>query len=157
MRFTVDRGMPLTDDDAARQLKQLAKLGTEKAIADIRKTMDEHPLERAKKGKGAKAETTTPTDESAGSAEDTAKTTKGKKAKNSKESKAKKMSALDAAAKVLEEKSEAMNCQEMIDAMKSSKYWISSNGLTPQATLYSAITREIKTKGDKARFKKTVM
>jgi hypothetical protein len=30
----------------------------------------------------------------------------------------------------------------MIDAMKASKYWISSNGLTPQATLYSAITRE---------------
>ncbi len=60
LRFTEDRGMPLADDDAARQLKLLAKLGPEKAIADIRKTMDEHPLKDRfpdKKGKkGEKAE-----------------------------------------------------------------------------------------------------
>src|ERR1700726_1434 len=44
LRFTEDRGMPLADGDATRQLKLLAKLGPEKAIADIRKTMEEHPL-----------------------------------------------------------------------------------------------------------------
>ena len=34
-------------------------------------------------------------------------------------------------------------------------YWSSPNGQTPAATLYSAILREIKTKGKEAWFKKT--
>src|SRR5262245_49135785 len=71
------------------------------------------------------------------------------------EAKAKKVSALDAAARVLQEKGEAMNCQEMIEAMAAKGYWKSPGGKTPSATLYSAILREAKTKGTEARFKKT--
>jgi len=78
-----------------------------------------------------------------------------KKAKKEpKGSKEKKTSALDAAAKVLGENGEPMNCQEMIKAMSDKGYWKSPGGLTPHATLYSAILREIKAKGKEARFKK---
>ena len=76
------------------------------------------------------------------------------KGKKTKAEKPKKTSALDAAAKVLTEAGNPMNTKEMIDAMTAKGYWSSPNGLTPHATLYSAIQREINTKGDKARFKK---
>jgi hypothetical protein len=66
----------------------------------------------------------------------------------------KKMSAIDAAAKVLGEAGEAMNCQEMIKAMGEKGYWTSPGGKTPHATLYSAMLREIQNKGNDARFKK---
>jgi hypothetical protein len=65
-----------------------------------------------------------------------------------------KMSAVDAAAKVLSEAGEAMNCQDMIKAMREKGYWTSPGGKTPHATLYSAILREIQNKGNDARFKK---
>jgi hypothetical protein len=68
---------------------------------------------------------------------------------------AKKLSALDAAAKVLAEADTAMTCQEMIEAMAAKGYWTSPAGKTPDATLYSAILREIGTKGADARFVKT--
>ena len=67
----------------------------------------------------------------------------------------KKLSALEAAARVLGEKGQAMNCQEMIEAMASKGYWSSPGGKTPSATLYSSILRELKTKGADARFRKT--
>jgi hypothetical protein len=67
----------------------------------------------------------------------------------------KKMSALDAAAKVLSETGQAMNCQEMIAAMAEKGLWSSPGGKTPSATLYSAILRELQIKGKDARFKKT--
>jgi len=69
--------------------------------------------------------------------------------------KPKKPSALDAAARVLGESGEAMNCQEMIEAMAAKGYWSSPGGKTPSSTLYSAIHRELKTKGSDARFRKT--
>src|SRR5467141_4973805 len=65
------------------------------------------------------------------------------------------LSALDAAAQVLSEAGQPMNCQEMIAAMTAKGYWTSPAGKTPAATLYSALLREIKTKGDQARFQKT--
>jgi hypothetical protein len=65
-----------------------------------------------------------------------------------------KMSAIDAAAKVLGEAAEPMNCQEMIAAMGQKGYWTSPGGKTPAATLYSAILRQIQTQGEDARFKK---
>ncbi len=71
------------------------------------------------------------------------------------ESKARKLSALDAAAKVLAEAGAALTCQEMIAAMSAKGYWTSPGGKTPAATLYSAILRELQTKGDQARFRKT--
>ena len=79
--------------------------------------------------------------------------TKAKKAP--KEPKPKKSSALDAAAKVLAESGEAMTTQAMIEAMAAKGYWSSPGGQTPSATLYSAILRELSTKGEQARFVKT--
>ena len=89
---------------------------------------------------------------------DAKKASKPKAAKASKASapaKPKKLSALDAAAKVLGDNGNAMNCQEMIEAMAKKNLWTSPGGKTPHATLYSAILREITTKGKEARFKKT--
>jgi len=67
----------------------------------------------------------------------------------------KKLSAIDAAAKVLATAKEPMNCKELIEALAAKKLWTSPGGKTPHATLYSAILREIATKGKDARFKKT--
>jgi hypothetical protein len=77
------------------------------------------------------------------------------KAKKAKAAADKRMSALDAAAKVLGESGQAMNCQEMIKVMSDKGYWKSPGGLTPNATLSSAILRELKAKGPEARFRKT--
>jgi HB1, ASXL, restriction endonuclease HTH domain len=68
--------------------------------------------------------------------------------------KEKKVSALDAAAKVLAEEGRPMTCQEMIEVMAAKGYWTSPGGKTPAATLYSAILREITTKGTHSRFVK---
>src|SRR6516162_910184 len=65
-----------------------------------------------------------------------------------------KMSCIDAAAKVLVEKGEPMNCKEMIEAMAAKGYWTTPGGKTPHATLYSSIAREIRDKGKESRFKK---
>jgi hypothetical protein len=43
----------------------------------------------------------------------------------------------------------------MIEQMSAKGLWTSSGGKTPHATLYSAILREIGTKGKDARFVKT--
>jgi hypothetical protein len=65
------------------------------------------------------------------------------------------LSALDAAAKVLQEAGQPLNCQELIKAMADQGYWTSPQGKTPAATLYSAILRETKIKGSQSRFQKT--
>ena len=66
----------------------------------------------------------------------------------------KKASALDAAARVLGESGQPLNCKEMIDAMAAKGYWKSPAGKTPRATLYSALAREINATGKNSRFKK---
>jgi hypothetical protein len=66
-----------------------------------------------------------------------------------------KLSALDAATKVLGESGQAMSCSELIRAMAAQGYWSSPRGRTPSGTLYSAILRELQTKGEQARFVKT--
>jgi len=68
--------------------------------------------------------------------------------------KQKRLSALDAAAKVLGEIGQALTCQELIVAMAAKGYWSSPNGKTPSSTLYSAVAREIATKGTQSRFVK---
>lgn len=65
-----------------------------------------------------------------------------------------KLSCLDAAAQVLKTAGEALNCKAMINAIFAAKLW-HSDAPTPAATLSSAILREIKTKGNESRFKKT--
>jgi hypothetical protein len=80
---------------------------------------------------------------------------KPKKAKATTEPKDKKLSAIDAAAKLLAETKEPMNCKQMIEGIAAKGYWTSPGGKTPHATLYSAIIREISVKGNEARFTKT--
>jgi hypothetical protein len=77
-----------------------------------------------------------------------------KKAKTPKPPKEKKVSAIDAAAQVLAASKEPMNAKEMIEAMAAKGLWTSPGGKTPHATLYSAIIREIATKGKESRFTK---
>jgi len=102
----------------------------------------------AKKASGAKAATkkATPRKKAA---------PKAKAAGANGDAKGKKLSAIDAAAKVLTDTKQAMNAKELVEAMAAKKLWTSPGGKTPHATLYSAILREINTKGNDARFKKT--
>jgi len=80
---------------------------------------------------------------------------KSKSAKAPKGAARKRVSALDAAAQVLESAKEPMTSGALIDAMAKRDLWKSPGGKTPAATLYAAIIREIKAKGKDARFKKT--
>jgi hypothetical protein len=82
------------------------------------------------------------------------KATGQKPRRKPKEAKAKKPGALDAAVRVLEASGQPMSTQEMIEEMAAKSYWKSPGGKTPSATLYSAILRELSTKGKNARFKK---
>jgi hypothetical protein len=66
----------------------------------------------------------------------------------------KRLSTINAAHKVLADTGKAMNCQELIAAMTEKGLWTSPGGLTPAATLYSAILRELKAKGAESRFRK---
>ncbi len=67
----------------------------------------------------------------------------------------KRLSALDAAAQVLGASGGEMSAREMVAAMTEQGLWSSPGGKTPDATLYSAIIREIRAKKQDARFKKT--
>ena len=102
----------------------------------------------AKKASGAKAATKKATPKKKASP-------KAKPASPKAEAKSKKLSAIDAAAKVLTDTKQAMNAKELVEVMAAKKLWTSPGGKTPHATLYSAILREINTKGNDARFKKT--
>jgi hypothetical protein len=66
-----------------------------------------------------------------------------------------KLSALDAAALVLRESGQPMSCPALIEQMAAKGYWTSPKGKTPASTLYAAMAREVKVKGDAARFVKT--
>jgi hypothetical protein len=48
-----------------------------------------------------------------------------------------------------------MTCQELIAAMADRGYWSSPKGRTPASTLYTAVLRELQTKGTDSRFIKT--
>jgi len=54
---------------------------------------------------------------------------------------------------VLAEAGEPLNTKEMVERMLAKGLW-STGGKTPAATIYSAILREIATKGADARFRK---
>jgi len=64
-----------------------------------------------------------------------------------------KMSGLDAAAQVLAETGEPLNAKQIVERMLAQKLW-TTNGKTPDATIYSAMIREITTKGSDSRFRK---
>ena len=61
---------------------------------------------------------------------------------------------LSAAAAVLERSDAPMSVKAMIEAAKSEGLWTPGGGKTPEQTLYSAIIREIRDKGNASRFHK---
>ena len=61
---------------------------------------------------------------------------------------------LSAAAAVLERSDAPMSVKAMIEAAKSEGLWTPKGGKTPEQTLYSAIIREIRDKGNVSRFRK---
>jgi len=68
---------------------------------------------------------------------------KGKAAKKAPSGRAgptKKLSAIAAAARVLNETSREMTCPELIEAMAAKRYWTSPGGKTPASTVYTAVT-----------------
>jgi len=64
------------------------------------------------------------------------------------------MSVLDAAAKVLADAGEPLNCKTIVERAVEKGYW-KTGGKTPSATVYAAILRDIQKKGDASRFAKT--
>ena len=65
-----------------------------------------------------------------------------------------KLSALDAAAQILESRGEAMRARDLIEAMAKQGLWKSPGGKTPDATLSAAMNRKITKLGRASRFKK---
>jgi hypothetical protein len=106
----------------------------------------------------AAPQTHTPPEQALAQPQSDATTAKGSRTRQSKKAvgrQTKRLSALDAAALVLAETGQAMTCPQMIAAMAQKGYWTSPGGKTPAATLYSALLREISTKGSRSRFVKT--
>ena len=68
--------------------------------------------------------------------------------------KTRKIGGLDAALQVLRDAGEPLSCKTMVERMLAQGLW-QTNGKTPAATIYAAILREISTKGDASRFRKT--
>ncbi len=66
----------------------------------------------------------------------------------------KKLSLLSAALEVLKSDDAALTTKQMVEQAKARNLWTPSAGKTPEQTLYSAIMREIKAKGDVSRFVK---
>jgi HB1, ASXL, restriction endonuclease HTH domain len=66
-----------------------------------------------------------------------------------------KLSQLAAAARVLVEAGQPLNCKAMVEAMSAKGYWSSPGGKTPEATLYASLLRHIQKHGKAARFVKT--
>jgi hypothetical protein len=65
------------------------------------------------------------------------------------------MSLINAAAHILAQgKQEPMRCKDIVEQAIEQKLWQPGKGLTPASTLYAAIGREIKTKGEASRFVK---
>jgi hypothetical protein len=83
----------------------------------------------------------------------TKKTTEAKSVEEQQQKK--KLSLLSAAAEVLKASDEPLNCGGMISLAKEKGLWEPTEGKTPEQTLYSAIVREIKEKGERSRFKKS--
>ncbi|MCC6909682.1 MAG: winged helix-turn-helix domain-containing protein [Phycisphaerales bacterium] len=91
---------------------------------------------------------TMPPDRGAPKARTAAKTAEGKEAKPRKKREG--LSGLDAAAQVLAKAKEPLDAKAIAERAIAAGW--KTNGATPHATLYSAMIREIKAKGDDARF-----
>jgi len=125
-----------------------AERAAKKATGVEKVTIEQTPASEAKAGRSPKR----PTEKAAA---DTAKpVAKGGKraAKAAKTDKPKRPSLLSAAAEVLAKAKEPMNTKEMVEVVTAAGLWTPGKGKTPEATLYAAIIREIRDKGDDARF-----
>ena len=80
------------------------------------------------------------------------KTEKAPKTKKAKPDEPRKMTALDAAHAVLQDAGTTLSAPEIYAKMVEKKLWESPNGLTPAATIYAAMIREITSRGKEARF-----
>jgi len=100
----------------------------------------------AKKSPEAQAAPETPVTETAPAAEP--------KQRKKAERKDGTLSGLDAAAKVLADAGEPLNCKTIVERAIEKGLW-KTGGKTPAATVYAAIIREIAKKGDASRFSKT--
>jgi len=79
----------------------------------------------------------------------------GERAANGAKQGAKPMSLLDAAAHLLSlGTGDPMRCKDIVDLAVKRNLWTPGKGKTPASTLYAAIHREIKAKGDASRFVK---
>jgi hypothetical protein len=83
-----------------------------------------------------------------------APTKKARSKKATAEQKPKRLSALDAAAQVLKSAGKPMRARELVTAMGEQGLWSSPTGATPWATIYAAMAREERDKGDASRFRK---
>jgi hypothetical protein len=164
------RGIAQADQENARLAEERetspdGATTSERAVAARSATKVEGKKKANAQAEGQEAATSTPTNEDvarstpasteAAATEAIAKPKRPRVTKEPKPPKAKRMSGLDAAAKVLQERGAPMNAKEMIEAAEANGYWKSPGGKTPHATLYSAIIREINTKGAESRFRKT--
>ena len=136
------------------RIKSAQRLQRQCTQADLAGLQRPAPRRRKKPAGDA---TTTPT--AAASAKTPTKATKEAKSRKAAtrakqgETKAKRPSGLDAAARVLAEADESMSVKQIVAVAFEKGYW-KSDGRTPHATIYSAMIREMATKGDAARFER---
>ena len=113
------------------------------------KNLEAHPGEAAASdGKPAKATDAKPAKAAKPAAP------KDKPAAAEKDAPRKGLSLLSAAAAVLEQSDEPLSVKAIIAKAKESGLWTPGSGKTPEQTLYSAIIREMRDKGETARFRK---
>jgi len=118
------------------------------AIAEIDARLDgQAPKAEAKAAPKKKAASKKGTKATKPAKAPTAKTPKEKKPRP------RKASGLDLAAQVLAESAEPLNAKTIAEKVIAAG-WVTS-GKTPHATLYAAMIREIKDRGDESRFTKT--
>jgi len=144
------------DKARAAEREAAAASGAEEVVEPAAAKKPARGATAGRGGKGRrKAAASPPEPQAAGEANVAAQSAKpARRGKAAKEPKPKRLSALDAAAQVLAKSREPMSAREMIAAVVKAGLWSSPAGKTPDATLYSAIIREIGAKGAEARFVK---
>ena len=125
-----------------------------KREADVAKTVK--AVEKGDLAKGVTVPTGAKrTTKASKDAKSPAKRHTGERAANGAKQGAKPMSLLDAAAHLLSlGTGDPMRCKDIVDLAVKRNLWTSGKGKTPASTLYAAIHREIKAKGDASRFVK---
>jgi len=127
-----------------------ANVGGEGAAQGDAKAARKAKVDAWRKDVAAKVAKPNPALDADVAAAEKARKAKVKKAKAPRE---KKVSLLDVAAEVLAKAKEPLGCKAIVEKVLATGRW-QTRGATPQATLYSALIREISKKGDASRFEK---